>query len=100
MNFTDFYETEPEDAGLSLPYIMSAADYHAHEKYVPVIKDPSSAYVKKKEGIEYSYTLYFYLPEVYTRKNAQVVTSLKTSCYKSVHKLLTSCVRTACSQLL
>jgi ferritin-like metal-binding protein YciE len=36
----------------------------------------------------------------YTRKNAQVVTSLQTSCYKSVHKLSTSCVRTACSQLL
>jgi hypothetical protein len=29
-----------------------------------------------------------------TRKNAQVVTSLQTSCYKSVHKLSTSCVRT------
>jgi hypothetical protein len=37
----------------------------------------------------------------YTSKNAQVVTGLQTSCYKSVHKLLTSCVRTAnCSQLL
>jgi hypothetical protein len=33
-------------------------------------------------------------------KNAQVVTGLQTSCYKSVHKLSTSCVRTACSQLL
>ena len=33
----------------------------------------------------------------YTRKNAQDVTSLQTSCNKSVHKLLTSCVRTACS---
>ena len=30
----------------------------------------------------------------YTRKNAQVVTSLQTSCNKSVHKLSTSCVRT------
>jgi hypothetical protein len=38
---------------------------------------------------------------IYTRKNAQeVVTGLQTSCYKSVHKLSTSCVRTACSQLL
>jgi hypothetical protein len=36
----------------------------------------------------------------YTRKNAQVVTGLQTRCYKSVHKLSTSCVRTACSQLL
>jgi hypothetical protein len=35
----------------------------------------------------------------YTRKSAQVVTSLQTSCYKSVHKLSTSCARTACSQL-
>jgi hypothetical protein len=35
--------------------------------------------------------------ENYTRKNAQVVTSLQTSCYKSVHKLSTSCVHTACS---
>jgi hypothetical protein len=33
----------------------------------------------------------------YTRKNAQVVTSLQTSCYTSVHKLSTSCVRIACS---
>jgi hypothetical protein len=33
-------------------------------------------------------------------KNAQVVTSLQTSCYKSVHKLSTSCFRTVCSQLL
>ena len=32
----------------------------------------------------------------YTRKNAQVVTSLQTSCNKFVHKLSTSCVRTAC----
>jgi hypothetical protein len=31
----------------------------------------------------------------YTRKNAQVVTSLQTSSYKSVRKLSTSCVRTA-----
>jgi hypothetical protein len=36
----------------------------------------------------------------YIRKNAQVVTGLQTSCYRSVHKLSTSCVRTACSQLL
>ena len=35
--------------------------------------------------------------EHYTRKNAQVVTSMQTSCNKSVHKLVTSCVRTACS---
>jgi hypothetical protein len=37
---------------------------------------------------------------LYTRKNAQLVTSLQTSCYKSVHKLSTSCVRTACSQFV
>jgi hypothetical protein len=29
--------------------------------------------------------------EHYTRKNAQLVTSLQTSCYKSVHKLLQAC---------
>ena len=29
-----------------------------------------------------------------------VCTTRKTSCYKSVHKLSTSCVRTVCSQLL
>ena len=34
------------------------------------------------------------------RKNAQVVTSLQTSCYKSDHKLSTSCVRIACSQFV
>ena len=37
---------------------------------------------------------------LHIRKNAQVVTSLQTNCYKSVHKLSTSCLRTACSQLL
>jgi hypothetical protein len=40
--------------------------------------------------------LFFHLcPEpfpVYTRKNAQVVTSLQTSCYKSVHKLSSHCL--------
>ena len=36
----------------------------------------------------------------YTRKNAQVVTSLQTSCDKSVHQLSTSCVRTASSWLV
>jgi hypothetical protein len=34
------------------------------------------------------------------RKNTQVVTGLQTSSNKSIHKLSTSCVRTACSQLL
>ena len=38
--------------------------------------------------------------ELYTRKNAQVVTSLQTSCYKSAHKLSTSCACTACSQFV
>jgi hypothetical protein len=41
----------------------------------------------------------FQFNEKTTRKNAQVVTSLQTSCHESVHKLSTSCVRTACSQL-
>ena len=35
--------------------------------------------------------------QTYTRKNTQVVTGLQTSCHKSIHKLLTICVRTACS---
>jgi hypothetical protein len=35
-----------------------------------------------------------------TRKNAQLVKSLQTSCYKSVHKLSTSCLRTTCSQFV
>ena len=34
---------------------------------------------------------------LYTRKNAQVVTNLQTSCNKYVEKLLICCVRTACS---
>ena len=37
---------------------------------------------------------------VYTRKNAQVATDLQTSCNKSVHKLLTRCIRTACSEFV
>ena len=36
----------------------------------------------------------------YTCKNAQVVTGLPTSCYKSVHKLSTSCVPAACSHVV
>ena len=35
-----------------------------------------------------------------TRENAQLVTSLQTSCYRSVHKLSTSCLRTACSHFV
>jgi hypothetical protein len=41
-----------------------------------------------------------YMESSYTRKNAQGFTDLKTSFYKSVHKLSASCVRTACTQLL
>ena len=33
-------------------------------------------------------------------KNAQVVISLQISCSQSVHKLLTSCARATCSQIL
>ena len=36
----------------------------------------------------------------YTRKNAQVATDLQTCCNKSVHKLLTRCIRTACSEFV
>ena len=36
----------------------------------------------------------------YTRKNVQVATDLQTSCNKSVHKLLTRCIRTACSEFV
>ena len=36
----------------------------------------------------------------YTRKNAQVATELQTSCNKSVDKLLTRCIRTACSEFV
>jgi hypothetical protein len=36
----------------------------------------------------------------YTRKKAQVVTDLQTSCNKVVIKPISGCVRTACSQLL
>ena len=36
----------------------------------------------------------------YTRKNAQVAVDLQTSCNKSVHKLLTRCIRTACSEFV
>ena len=58
MNFTVFYETEPEDAGLSLPYIMSAVDRQIYgENYIAIIKDPSSAFVKKKEGLTYIFQI-------------------------------------------
>ena len=36
----------------------------------------------------------------YTRKNAQVATELQTSSNKSVHKLLTRCIRTACCEFV
>ena len=35
-----------------------------------------------------------------THKNAQVVTGLQTSCYKSVQKLSASCILTACSHVV
>ena len=41
-----------------------------------------------------------FLRVYYTRKNAQVATDLQTSCNKSVHKLLTRCIRTACSEFV
>ena len=45
-----------------------------------------------------SVSLFVYaIIDKYTRKNTPVVTSLQTSCNKSVHKLSTSCVRTVCS---
>ena len=36
----------------------------------------------------------------YTCKNAQVATELQTSCNKSVQKLLTRCIRTACPKFV
>ena len=36
----------------------------------------------------------------YTRKNTQVDTDLQTNCNNSVHKLLTRCVGTACSEFV
>jgi hypothetical protein len=30
--------------------------------------------------------------DYYTRKNAQIITSLQTSCYKSVHKMSKRCL--------
>ena len=33
-------------------------------------------------------------------KNAQVATDLQTSCNKSVHKLFTRCIRTACPEIV
>ena len=41
-----------------------------------------------------------YTVVTYTRKNAQVATDLQTSCNKSVHKLFTRCIRTACSEFV
>ena len=49
--------------------------------------------LQKKLEREEKAKVYKYM---YTRKNVQV-TSLQTSCNKSVHKVSTSCVRTACS---
>jgi hypothetical protein len=43
------------------------------------------------------------LPENSSRKYLELqslVTRLRTNCYKSVHKLSTSCARTACSQVV
>jgi hypothetical protein len=41
-----------------------------------------------------------YVSSLYTRKNAQGVTDLQTSCNKVGVKPISGCVRTACSQLL
>ena len=80
VNFSVFYETEPEDAGLSFPYIVSAVDRQLYgEHYIPIIKDPSSAFVQKKEGLIYICTLY-------TAKSSQVPTSVLASYDKLVTK--------------
>ena len=47
--------------------------------------------------VQYMIEIQMYM---YTRKNAQVATDLQTSCNKSVHKLLTRCIRTACSEFV
>ena len=64
-----------------------------------IISDVSTTYTAATiEDINTVTKTYSYINDyLYTRKNAQVVTSLQTSCNKSVHKLLTSCVHTACS---
>ena len=57
------------------------------EKYIPI----------KFSTILPPFTYYILL---YTRKYAQFAAVLQTSCNKSVHKLLTRCIRTACSEFV
>ena len=52
------------------------------------------------QGWSRQQTCYKLFQQDYTRKNAQVVTGLQTRCYKSVHKLSASCVRTVCSDVV
>jgi glycerol uptake facilitator-like aquaporin len=40
------------------------------------------------------------ITNTHAKTHKLLITGLQTSCYKSAHKLPTSCVRTACSQLL
>ena len=54
-----------------------------------------------KRSFQLRKKLFHYIYTLTTRvKNAQVATDLQTSCNKSVHKLLTRCIRTACSEFV
>ena len=63
---------------------------HVLSTYLPM------SYFRNARSVHVVSTLHY----VYTRKNAQVATELQTSCNKSVHKLLTRCIRTACSEFV
>lgn len=50
VDFAEFYHYQPEMASLVLPYTISSTDQYYYEGYVPILKAPSSTYVRKKQS--------------------------------------------------
>ena len=57
MDPKEFYKSALDAAGLSLPFITSAIDQHYGDDFIPIVKDPPSAFVKKKKGLVRVYTI-------------------------------------------
>ena len=57
MDPKEFYKSALDGAGLSLPFITSAIDQHYGDDFIPIVKDPPSAFVKKKKGLVRVYTI-------------------------------------------
>jgi hypothetical protein len=72
--------------------IRKSSQVNASQRKLVVKRDAS------KCNLKLAMTCVLVWSGLYTCKNAQVVTGLQTSCYKSVRKLSTSCVPSCCNK--